>query len=200
MEDSENMARDLGFVTTVWGRKRRLPNMQLPLYEFSYIDGVPKDFDPLFDDEEEFEDGVLEVDEETKQRYLNQLSRIYSWKEKENIKARAKEQGILIKDNGGYIAEATRQCVNSRIQGSAADQTKLAMILVGNDQRLKDLRFKLLLAVHDELIGECPKENAKEVTERFAHLMVEAAKDLSVPSKCDVEITERWYGEPLEIE
>lgn len=200
MEDSENMARDLGFVTTVWGRKRRLPNMQLPPYEFSYIDGVPKDFDPLFDDEEEFEDGVLEVDEETKQRYLNQLNRTYSWKEKENIKARAKEQGILIKDNGGYIAEATRQCVNSRIQGSAADQTKLAMIAVGNDKKLKDLGFRLLLAVHDELIGECPKENAKEVAERFAHLMVEAAKDLSVPSKCDVEITERWYGEPLQID
>lgn len=200
MEDSENMARELGFVTTIWGRKRRLPNMQLPPYEFSYIDGVPKDFDPLFDDEEEFEEGVMEVDEETKQRYLNQLNRAYSWKEKENIKARAKEQGILIKDNGGYIAEATRQCVNSRIQGSAADQTKLAMIAVGNDKKLKDLGFRLLLAVHDELIGECPKENAKEVAERFAHLMVEAAKDLSVPSKCDVEITERWYGEPLQID
>ena len=200
MEDSENMARDLGFVTTVWGRKRRLPNMQLPPYEFSYIDGVPKDFDPLFDDEEEFEDGVIEVDEETKQRYLNQLSRTYSWKEKENIKARAKEQGILIKDNGGYIAEATRQCVNSRIQGSAADQTKLAMIAVGNDKKLKDLGFRMLLAVHDELIGECPKENAKEVADRFSQLMVEAAKDLSVPSKCDVEITERWYGEPLQID
>jgi DNA polymerase I-like protein with 3'-5' exonuclease and polymerase domains len=199
MEDSENMARDLGFVTTVWGRKRRLPNMQLPPYEFSYIDGVPKDFDPLFDDEEEFEDGVIEVDEATKQRYLNQLNRTYSWKEKEKIKARAKEQGILIKDNGGYIAAATRQCVNSRIQGSAADQTKLAMIAVGNDKKLKDLGFRMLLAVHDELIGECPKENAKEVAERFAHLMVEAAKDLSVPSKCDVEITERWYGEPLQI-
>ena len=174
--------------------------MQLPPYEFSYIDGVPKDFDPLFDDEEEFEDGVIEVDEETKQRYLNQLSRTYSWKEKENIKARAKEQGILIKDNGGYIAEATRQCVNSRIQGSAADQTKLAMIAVGNDKKLKDLGFRMLLAVHDELIGECPKENAKEVADRFSQLMVEAAKDLSVPSKCDVEITERWYGEPLQID
>lgn len=200
MIDSENMAREYGFVTTVWGRKRRLPNMQLPPYEFTYIGGAPKDFDPLFDDEDEFDDGLLEIDEATKQKYINLLNRTYSRKEKEVIKAKAKAEGILIKDNGGYIAEATRQCVNSRIQGSAADQTKLAMILVGNDQRLKDLGFKLLLAVHDELIGECPKENAKEVAERFAQLMVEAAKDLAVPSKCDVEITECWYGEPLEIE
>lgn len=199
MEDSETMAREQGFVTTVWGRKRRLPNMQLPQYEFSYIGGVPNDFDPLFDDDEE-DGGTLEVDWATQEKYLRQLQRAYSWKEKENIKARAKAEGILIKDNGGYIAEATRQCVNSRIQGSAADQTKLAMISVGNDKRLKELGFKLLLAVHDELIGECPKENVKEVAERFSKLMVDAAKDLDVPSKCDVEITERWYGEPLHFD
>jgi len=200
MEESEAMARDYGFVTTVWGRKRRLPNMQLPPYEFTYIGGAPKDFDPLFDDEDEFDDGLLEIDEATKQKYINLLNRTYSRKEKEVIKAKAKTEGILIKDNGGYIAEATRQCVNSRIQGSAADQTKLAMILVGNDARLKELGFKLLLAVHDELIGECPRENAKEVSERFAQLMVEAAKDLAVPSKCDVEVTECWYGEPLQLD
>ena len=200
MIDSEEMAREQGFVTTVWGRKRRLPKMQLPPYEFSYIDGVSKDFDPLFDEDEEAEDFDTEVDEQTIQKYLRQLNSTYSWKEKEQIKANAKEHGILIKDNGGYIAEATRQCVNSRIQGSAADQTKLAMILVGNNQRLKDLGFRLLLAVHDELIGECPKENAKEVAHLFSSLMVEAAKDLAVPSKCDVEITERWYGTALQID
>ncbi len=199
MEDSENMARERGFVTTVWGRKRRLPNMQLPPYEFTYIGGAPKDFDPLFGDEDNLED-FSEVDELTKQRYTNLLNSTYSWREKEVIKSKAKDEGIEIKDNGGYIAEATRQCVNSRIQGSAADQTKLAMILVGNDQRLKDLGFKLLLTVHDELIGECPKENAKEVAERFSQLMIDAAKDLAVPSKCDVEITERWYGEPLRFD
>ena len=199
MVDSETMAREKGFVNTVWGRKRRLPNMQLEPYEFTYIGGAPKDFDPLFDDEDEFDDGIKEVDEATKQKYTNLLNRTYSRKEKESIKAKAKAEGIHIKDNGGYIAEATRQCVNSRIQGSAADQTKLAMILVGNDERLKELGFRLLLAVHDELIGECPKENVKEVSERFALLMVEAAKDLVVPSKCDVEITNCWYGDPLQI-
>lgn len=198
MEESEEMARERGYVSTVWGRKRRLPNMQLPRYEFSYIDGVPKDFDPLFDDEEE-DRGSMEVDPEAIERYTKQLDKCYSRKEKERIKARAESEGIKIKDNGGYIAEATRQCVNSRIQGSAADQTKLAMILIGNDQRLKDLGFKMLLAVHDELIGECPKENAKEVAERFSGLMVEAAKDLAVPSKCDVEITECWYGDPIVV-
>jgi len=197
MEDSEQMAKNYGFVDTLWGRKRRLPNIQLDPYEFEYIGDAPKDFDPLaFDD---FGEEDFEVDEETRQKYTNLLNRTYNWKGKQSIIARAKDEGIAIKDNGEFIAEATRQCVNSRIQGSAADQTKIAMILVGNDEKLKELGFRLLLAVHDELIGECPKENAKEVSERFAQLMVDAAKDLSVPSKCDIVVTDCWYGEPLQF-
>ena len=177
MADNEYNAKTYGFVETIWGRKRRLPNIQLPPYEFTYIGGVPKDFDPLFDDEEEVNDGPAGG---SNHRF--------------NL-----ADGILIKDNGGYIAEATRQCTNARVQGSAADLTKLAMLEVANDERLKELGFKLLLPVHDELIGECPEENAKEVAERFSYLMVAAAKDLCVPSKCDVEISHAWYGETLEF-
>lgn len=199
MIDSQEMAKELGYVDTVWGRKRRLPNIQLEPYEFSYIGGTPKDFDPLFGDDDEFDAGPVEVDEKTKQRYIRQLEKTFSRQEKEAIKAKARAEGISIKDNGGFIAEATRQCVNARVQGSAADLTKLAMILVGNDQRLKELGFRLLIPVHDELIGECPEENAKEVAERFSFLMVDAAKDLCVPSKCDVEVSRRWYGETLDI-
>lgn len=197
MMDSENMAKEKGFVTTLWGRKRRLPNMQLEQYEFEYVGGVSKNFDPLVFDN--FEEVSNEVDSETKQKYINILNRTYNWKRKQTIITKAKEEGIIIKDNGGFIAEATRQCVNSRIQGSAADQTKIAMILVGTDKQLKNLGFRLLLTVHDELIGECPKENVKEVSERFANLMIDAAKNLIVPSKCDVEITNCWYGDKLEI-
>lgn len=196
MYDSEYMAKTEGYVTTVWGRKRRLPNIQLEPYEFIYDGNASATFDPLAFDECV---GNCEIDEATKQRYTRLMDRAYGKRAKEDIKAKAKAEGITIKDNGGYIAEATRQCVNARIQGSAADQSKMAMILVGNDSRLKELGFKLLLPIHDELIGECPKENAKEVADRFSQLMVEAAKDLCVPSKCDVEISERWYGPTLEI-
>lgn len=79
--------------------------------------------------------------------------------------------------------------------------SKKAMLLVGNDERLKELGFKLLIPVHDELIAECPIENVKECSERFAKLMSDAAKDkLEVPISCDVEITKAWYGEIIELE
>ncbi len=195
MIESQNMARELGYVDTVWGRKRRLPNMQLDPYEFTYSGKAPANFDPLAFDQEVSN----EVPEGIKRKYTAMLNKAY-WSEKQRIIAQARNEGISIKDNSGYIAEATRQCVNSRIQGSAADMTKMAMLLVGKDSQLREWGFRLLLTVHDELIGECPRENAKWVAERFSALMIEAAKGLDVPSKCDVVITERWYGEPLEIE
>jgi DNA polymerase-1 len=136
MIESQNMARELGYVDTVWGRKRRLPNMQLEPYEFSYSGKISTNFDPLAFDQEVSN----EVPEGIKRKYSAMLNRA-SWSEKQRIIAQARNEGIIIKDNSGYIAEATRQCVNSRIQGSAADMTKKAMLLVGKDSQLKEVGF-----------------------------------------------------------
>ena len=192
--DSLMMAEELGYVTTLWGRKRRLPDLQLPEYEFKYKEGYSSG-DVLDFDEEE----ITEVPEGIQQYYLNKLRRCKFW-EKRKVFEEANKDGIWIIDNGGKIADAERQCVNARIQGSAADMSKLAMIKVGKDARLKELGFRLLIPVHDELIAECPEENAKECSERFAQLMSEAATSkLEIPIKCDVEITRSWYGERVEL-
>ena len=199
-EDSLDMAYEKGYVTTLWGRKRRLPDLQLPEYEFKWKDGAPIDDDLLdfeWSDDEAVQD-VQEVPEEIQRKYLKKLNNCY-FSQKRKIFEEANKEGIWIVDNGAKIADAQRQVVNSRIQGSAADMSKLAMILVGNDERLKELGFRLLIPVHDELIAECPEENVKECSERFAQLMSEAAKSaLSIPIRCDVEITKAWYGDSIE--
>lgn len=197
-QDSLDMAYELGYVTTLWGRKRRLPDLQLDEYEFKWKDGAPPNDDLL--DFESDEDTANDIPEETIQKYLRKLHRAY-FGQKRKIFEEANREGIWIIDNGGRIADAQRQCVNARIQGSAADMSKLAMILVGNDERLKELGFRLLIPVHDELIAECPEENVKECSERFAQLMSDAAKSrLTIPIKCDVELTREWYGESVEID
>lgn len=195
-EESKRMAYEEGYVTTLWGRKRRLPNMRLPKYEFDFTKKASANFNPL-----DFEQSDEEyIDYEAIDRYTTLMDNAYGKVAKEQIKAKAREEGIIIKDNGGYISDAERQCVNARIQGSAADMSKKAMLLVGKDERLKELGFQLLIPVHDELIAQCPLKNAKECSERFARLMSDAAKDkLEVPISCDVEITKQWYGEPIEL-
>ena len=193
--DSLQMAKDIGYVTTVAGRKRRLPELQLDEYEFSWKDGVSPDTDLLdFDSEVE-----QEIPERTIRKYLTRLHNC-NFKDKSKIIKQASEEGIKIVDNGGKIADATRQCVNSRIQGSAADLTKLAMIGLDNNKRLKELGFRLLIQVHDEIIAECPKENAEECSRLLAETMSKSAeKILEMPIKCDVEITDAWYGNRIDI-
>ena len=127
------MARDLGYVTTLWGRKRRLPKMQLPLYEFDFSNFVVDNFDPLSFTDNNSDELKQQEEQKAINYYTKQLEKAYGRAAKEQVKAKAKEDGIIIKDNGGFIAQAERQCVNSRIQGSAADMSKKAMILVGKD-------------------------------------------------------------------
>jgi DNA polymerase I-like protein with 3'-5' exonuclease and polymerase domains len=111
---SLEMAEDVGYVTTVCGRKRRLPDLQLPEYEFSWKNGYPKDDDLLdFDSEQEVS---TEVPEDIQQKYLRKLSNAY-FSQKRKIIDEALGEGIRIVDNGGKIADAQRQCVNARIQG-----------------------------------------------------------------------------------
>ena len=207
-KDSLKMGRELGYVTTLWGRKRRLPDLQLEEYEFIWKDGAPPDDDPLsFDGEAQWDEinGMpipisSEVSNDICKHWKKVLDRCHNRFTVAAVKEKAlKEDGIVIIDNRGKIADAQRQCVNARIQGSAADMSKLAMILVGNDKRLKELGFRLLIPVHDELIAECPEENMKECSERFAMLMSKAAESkLDIPIKCDVEITRAWYGEKVD--
>lgn len=193
--ESIEMAEVEGYVTTVCGRKRRLPEMQLDEFEFRWKDGVPHSADVLdFDEEED-----VEIPQSTINKYLRKLQ-YCRFGEKRKVFEEANKEGIWIVDNGAKIADATRQCVNSRIQGSAADLTKLAMIDLGKNERLKQLGFRLLISVHDEVIAECPKENAKECSELLADVMSKAAeKILGMPFKCDVELTAAWYGKEIEI-
>ena len=112
--ESEDMARDYGFVTTVWGRRRQLSNMQLPYYEFKYKDGVSPDFDPLTGDTSEYTD---EVPENVVADLTNKLLNCRSFKQREELKERIRNSGMTVKDNSSFIAQAQRQCVNARVQG-----------------------------------------------------------------------------------
>jgi len=53
--------------------------------------------------------------------------------------------------------------------------------------------------VHDEIIGQAPYENRKRAGELLSKIMIEAALErVSVPMKCDVEITTSWTGKEVE--
>src|SRR5690606_228941 len=102
----------------------------------------------------------------------------------------------LSSDDDAKRALAERQCVNSHIQGSAADLIKIAMVRL--HEMLHDagisVRAELILTVHDELVVEA----ADEVVDQVAEIMREAMlgkgiQDLiRVPLKSDLKVVESW--------
>lgn len=70
----------------------------------------------------------------------------------------------MIKGRGPGAGHALRAAINTPIQGSAADIVMMAMIKLWKSQVLKDLGWKLLLQIHDEVILEGPKESMDQVS------------------------------------
>ena len=89
--------------------------MQLPLYEFTYKNGVSNTFDPLLDDvDEEYSNEVpLELVEE----YTNKLINCWGYKQKNAFLETLAQQGIEVVDNSRKVIDSERQCMNSVVQG-----------------------------------------------------------------------------------
>ncbi len=85
-----------------------------------------------------------------------------------------------------------RQAINAPIQGTAADITKLAMSNLHKCLLDQDLKAKMLLQVHDELVLEVPHEELNVVAPLVRKEM-ESAFELNVPLRVDVEAGPNWY-------
>lgn len=88
----------------------------------------------------------------------------------------------------GLRAQAERQAFNTKIQGSAADIIKIAMV---RTHRMIPKEAKIILTVHDELVLITPENQAEET----AAILREAMEDinvLKVPLIADIKIVDRW--------
>jgi len=86
---------------------------------------------------------------------------------------------------------AERNAVNAPIQGSAADIIKIAMINIHNRLKNENLKSKMLLQVHDELVFDAYKPELEQLKEIVKYEMENAFK-LEVPLVVDMGIGENW--------
>ncbi len=93
--------------------------------------------------------------------------------------------------NFNVRSSGERMARNMPIQGTAADIMKLAMVNVHRRLKAEQLSAKMILQVHDELIVECPEEEANLVCEILRQEM-ERAVDLTVPLTVDAHIGRNW--------
>ena len=84
-----------------------------------------------------------------------------------------------------------RAAMNTPVQGTAADIIKLAMVRIDRALREAGLRSRLILQVHDELLLECPPEEAEQAAALLREAM-EGAIELSVPLVAEVHRGANW--------
>lgn len=123
----------------------------------------------------------------------------------DSVKAQAHEDGFVTTLFGRrrYIPElqgskkqlisfGERVAMNAPIQGTAADIIKIAMVRVARRLEQEGLRSRLILQVHDELILECPEEEA-ETAARLLSEEMEGVVSYAVPLVAESSVGKTWF-------
>jgi DNA polymerase-1 len=97
----------------------------------------------------------------------------------------------ILSKNPNARAFAERTAVNTPLQGTAADLMRKAMIVADAGLRQRNLRSRLLLQVHDELVLECPPEELAEARSLVKQAM-EGVEKLAVPLLVETAAGPNW--------
>ena len=149
----------------------------------------------------------LGIDRKTAEAYIRSYYEKYPAMKQyldENVK-KAKEDGYvrtlygrirpipeLSSDNFMQRSFGERVAMNSPIQGTAADIMKLAMIRIYRAIKEKNLKSKMLVQVHDEILLEVPISEEEKI-EKILKEAMEGAAALSVPLVADIHKGNSWY-------
>lgn len=93
--------------------------------------------------------------------------------------------------NHNIRAAGERMAINMPIQGTAADIIKIAMVRIQEEIQKANMRTKMIIQVHDELIFESPIEELSEI-ERMVKELMPSAMDLDVPLDIDLKTGVTW--------
>ena len=109
----------------------------------------------------------------------------------ETIKNRKRHLKDINSRNAPIRGFAERNAINAPIQGSAADIIKIAMINIRKEMQLRNLKSKLLLQVHDELVFDLFNEE-KDVMLELVEKNMSGAVNLKVPLNVEMGIADNW--------
>lgn len=111
----------------------------------------------------------------------------------ETILGRKRQIPEIRSSNKGIRNSGERIAVNSIIQGSTADLMKKGMIEVWNFIKRENLRSRLILQIHDEIILECPDDEVEFVKNEVKKIL-ENVFSLKVPLRVNLSTGKNWEG------
>lgn len=94
--------------------------------------------------------------------------------------------------NGLTRSNAERMAINTPIQGTAADMIKIAMINIHKEMKMRKLKSKMILQVHDELVFDVYKPELEELKALVDNLMKTAIPNLKVPILVGMDTGMNW--------
>ena len=149
----------------------------------------------------------LNITRKEAERYINKYFQTYPKVKSylDSLVADAKEEGFsatlfgrrrpipeLSSSNFMQRSFGERVAMNAPIQGTAADIIKIAMVRVNQQLKERNMRSRLILQIHDELLIEAHKEEIDEVSKIMLEEMQNAA-ELSVPLLVEVKEGKNWF-------
>lgn len=109
----------------------------------------------------------------------------------ENFFGRKRALGDLDSKNRFAREAANRLAINTPIQSSAADLIKLAMLKIQDQLEKRQMKTKMILQIHDELLFETPLDEKEEAYEMIKNIM-ENVVEFNVPLKVDGGFGKNW--------
>ena len=110
----------------------------------------------------------------------------------ETLLGRRRYADGLTSSNMNIIKAEERACINMPIQGTAAELIKIAMINVNSSIKKSELKSKMILQIHDELLFEVPKKEL-EILSKLVRTEMECAIKLDIPLKVDCDYGKNWF-------
>jgi DNA polymerase-1 len=149
---------------------------------------------------------ATELSREEATQFINSYFEKYPGVKKylEATKQQAREKGYVqtllgrrrsipeINSSNRQVREAAeRTAINMPVQGTSADIIKVAMVKLYQEMNKRQLKSKMLLQVHDELLFEVPLEELEEMRQLVTEIM-STALELCIPLKVDIKIGQNW--------
>ena len=177
-------------VTKEMRRRAKAVNFGIVYGQSKY--GLAKSIGITNAEAQEFIDKYFETYPRVKEYMNNEVEFVNAHGYVETIFGRKRYLAAELMSPNYQIREfAQRAAINQPLQGTAADLIKMAMIDVQKELESKNLKTKMIMQVHDELVFEVPKEELETVKELVLRCM-ELNQPLKVPLEVDINCGSSW--------
>ena len=177
-------------VTKDMRRKAKAVNFGIVYGQSKY--GLAKSLNISNDQAGQFIDKYFESYPKIKQYMIEKVDYVHGYGYVETLYGRKRYLGAELSSANYQIREfAERAAINQPLQGTAADLIKMAMIKIDEELTKKNLKSKMVMQVHDELVFEAAKDEIEELKSIVKNGM-EMGQPFKVPLEVDINCGASW--------